>query len=210
MTISNRPSFGWQTEADEESHAYLVPAVLNLLSQNSLDGSIVDLGCGNGALSDAISRATGRPMVGLDADVEGIRIAQARKRTSTEFLRADLSLRLDDSLQGQFSTALSIEVIEHLLIPGSIFERASEAGATEIIISTPYHGYWKNLALALTNGFDSHWHPQRDLGHVKFFSRSTLNDLADRYGWRQAAFARVGRPVSALAKSMVLLYERQM
>jgi 2-polyprenyl-6-hydroxyphenyl methylase/3-demethylubiquinone-9 3-methyltransferase len=71
-------------------------------------------------------------------------------------------------------------------------------------MSTPYHGYWKNLALALTNKFDAHWHPLRDFGHVKFFSRATLSQLASEAGFSVTDFLRVGR-IPVLACSMILV-----
>jgi 2-polyprenyl-6-hydroxyphenyl methylase/3-demethylubiquinone-9 3-methyltransferase len=36
-------------------------------------------------------------------------------------------------------------------------------------VTTPYHGYVKNLALAVTGQLDRHWQPWRDGGHIKFF-----------------------------------------
>jgi hypothetical protein len=73
-----------------------------------------------------------------------------------------------------------------------------------LILSTPYHGYLKNLALAITDEFDDHWHPLRDFGHVKFFSRRTLVRLACESGFSVRQFMRVGR-IPAFACSMILV-----
>ena len=69
-------------------------------------------------------------------------------------------------------------------------------------MSTPFHGYWKNLALAITNSLDGHWHPLRDFGHVKFFSKKTLIPLVCEVGFSVKDLVRVGR-ISALARSMI-------
>jgi len=100
---------------------------------------------------------------------------------------------------------VAVEVVEHLLLPRQLLERAREAlrPGGIFIATTPYHGFLKNLALALTNKFDHHWHPLRDYGHVKFFSRETLSQLFGEQGLKVQRFARVGR-VPALAKSMIL------
>ena len=72
------------------------------------------------------------------------------------------------------------------------------------IISTPYHGYWKNLALALSGRMDAHFTALWDHGHIKFWSRRTLGDLLREAGFVDIRFWRVGR-VPALAKSMIVM-----
>ena len=46
-----------------------------------------------------------------------------------------------------------------------------------LIISTPYHGYFKNLIICLLNKFDSHFNPLWNYGHIKFWSKKTLTFL---------------------------------
>jgi 2-polyprenyl-6-hydroxyphenyl methylase/3-demethylubiquinone-9 3-methyltransferase len=70
------------------------------------------------------------------------------------------------------------------------------------VISTPYHGYWKNLAQALTGKMDGHFTALWDHGHIKFWSMRTLGELLREAGFVDVRFERVGR-VPALAKSMV-------
>ncbi|HSQ49736.1 MAG TPA: hypothetical protein VLL94_00560, partial [Nitrospiraceae bacterium] len=70
------------------------------------------------------------------------------------------------------------------------------------IVSTPYHGYWKNLAMALTGRLDHHFTALWDHGHIKFWSMATLRQLLLEAGFRSITFRRVGR-VPALAKSMI-------
>ena len=81
-----------------------------------------------------------------------------------------------------------------------------EPGALAIV-STPYHGYWKNLALSLVPGaWDRHHHPLSDHGHIKFWSIGTLRALLIQAGFRAVRFQRLGR-VPALAKSMIAVAE---
>ena len=75
------------------------------------------------------------------------------------------------------------------------------------IVSTPYHGYWKNLALSLVPGaWDRHHHPLRDHGHIKFWSERPLRALLLQAGFNSVRFKRLGR-VPALAKSMIAVAE---
>jgi 2-polyprenyl-3-methyl-5-hydroxy-6-metoxy-1,4-benzoquinol methylase len=99
---------------------------------------------------------------------------------------------------------LSLEVVEHVYFPRKFAACAYallEPGGTAII-STPYHGYLKNLVLAATGAMDSHFTALWDHGHIKFWSMRTLGELLREAGFRQIDFRRVGR-VPALAKSMI-------
>ena len=81
-----------------------------------------------------------------------------------------------------------------------------EDGGTAII-STPFHGYWKNLVLALTGKMDHHFTALWDHGHIKFWSMKTLTRLLREAGFRSVRYERVGR-VPALAKSMIAIATR--
>jgi 2-polyprenyl-6-hydroxyphenyl methylase/3-demethylubiquinone-9 3-methyltransferase len=72
------------------------------------------------------------------------------------------------------------------------------------MISTPYHGYWKNLALAITGKMDRHFTALWDNGHIKFWSMKTLTILLEEAGFPDVRFKRVGR-IPALAKSMIAI-----
>jgi 2-polyprenyl-3-methyl-5-hydroxy-6-metoxy-1,4-benzoquinol methylase len=194
--------FVWNSPATTPAHHYLQPAVRAALQRTGAR-TVLDLGCGNGALTAALQRE-GFAMTGMDVSESGIAIA-ARSFPDIAFAHADMATPLPDLLRHTFDAVIAVEVIEHLLLPRLLFERAQEAlrPGGIFIVTTPYHGYWKNLALALTNTFDTHWHPLRDFGHVKFFSRVTLTQLFTEQGFRVERCARVGR-VPALAKSMVV------
>jgi len=62
-----------------------------------------------------------------------------------------------------------------------------------LIVSTPYHGYLKNLALAVTGKLDAHFTALWDGGHIKFFSRSTLEQMLREEGFDVQAFVGAGR-----------------
>jgi 2-polyprenyl-3-methyl-5-hydroxy-6-metoxy-1,4-benzoquinol methylase len=143
-------------------------------------------------------------VVGLDASASGIRIASALMPAGT-FVEASLEHPLPMSLRGQFDAVTAVEVIEHLPVPSVLCARAREAlcAGGQLIVTTPYHGYLKNLALAVAGQLDSHWQPGRDGGHIKFFSRATVTDLIRREGFVITGFVRVGR-IPPLAKSMVI------
>lgn len=77
-----------------------------------------------------------------------------------------------------------------------------------MVITTPYHGYLKNLALSLLDKWDVHHTPLWHGGHIKFWSRATLTELLDRHGFDVVGFSGVGR-VPYLWKSMVLVARKR-
>jgi hypothetical protein len=76
-----------------------------------------------------------------------------------------------------------------------------------VIISTPYHGYLKNLALAVAGKWDFHHHPVRIGGHIKFWSRKTLTDLFVENGFTELSFEGAGR-MPYLWKSMIMIFRK--
>jgi 2-polyprenyl-6-hydroxyphenyl methylase/3-demethylubiquinone-9 3-methyltransferase len=111
---------------------------------------------------------------------------------------------------GGFDLVLSLEVIEHLYSPRLFVDRAHDA-LTEgghLILSTPFHGYFKNLALALSGKLDDHFSPLWDGGHIKFWSERTLRALLEERGFTVDRFLRCGR-VPPLAKSMIVVGRRE-
>jgi len=97
-----------------------------------------------------------------------------------------------------------LEVVEHLYDPRlyakTMFDLVRPGGG--VVVSTPYHGYLKNLALAASGKMDQHFTALWDGGHIKFFSIETLSRLLSEAGFVDLRFARAGR-IPALAKSMI-------
>jgi 2-polyprenyl-3-methyl-5-hydroxy-6-metoxy-1,4-benzoquinol methylase len=166
----------------------------------------LDLGCGNGATSGMLA-ALGFDMTGIDTSESGI--TQARK--AFPICRFEVGSAYDDLVGrfGRFQLVVSLEVVEHLFDPRKFAQNIHdvlEPGGTAVI-STPYHGYLKNLALAVTGKMDGHFTALWDGGHIKFFSIRTLRTLLSEAGFRQIRFIRVGR-VPPLAKSMVAVVRK--
>ena len=219
--------FVWRQAGLTPAHRYLLPALLQVL-RRARARTVLDLGCGNGALTQALGRA-GFDMTGVDMSASGLALAR-RECPGIRFVQANLEDPLEPELRRAFDAVLAVEVIEHLLLPDdaigvtmepipvlaveviehlllprAIFQRAREAlrPGGVLVVTTPYHGYIKNLLLALTNRFDAHWHPLRDYGHVKFFSRATLTRLFEEQGFAVKQVRRLGR-IPPLAKSMLV------
>jgi len=188
------------------SHEYLLPVLREILACAGLPPArrrIFELGCGNGSVAHALMQA-GYDITGVDPSEQGITQAN-RLYPSLNLVRGSAYDDLKERY-GQFPIVVSLEVVEHVYSPRTfartLYELVEPGGSA--IISTPYHGYWKNLALALTGKMDDHFTALWDHGHIKFWSFKTLRLLLEEAGFKNVSFQRVGR-VSIIAKSMVAI-----
>ena len=167
---------------------------------------IFEIGCGNGATANMLDQL-GYDVTGVDTSISGIEIANK----SFPHLRLFQGSAYDDLTKnyGRFPIVISLEVIEHLFYPrkfaSTIFSLLEDKGVG--VISTPYHGYLKNVALALTGKMDAHFAPLWDVGHIKFWSMRTLKSLLVETGFEDIRFTRVGR-VPLFAKSMIAVFRK--
>ena len=145
---------------------------------------VCELGCGNGYFSGELI-AAGYEVVGIDSSVSGIEYAKKNYGKTGQFLRSEISpdLSANTGLKN-FDLVISIEVIEHLYCPSDLIETAATLLRPNgfLLLTTPYHGYLKNLALAITNRMDTHYNSLFDGGHIKFFSVKTLSRLVSGGG----------------------------
>ena len=91
--------------------------------------------------------------------------------------------------------AIATEVVEHLFHPRELLRLAHnklrEGGL--LVLSTPYHGWLKNVAISVLNKWDWHHTVFWDGGHIKFWSRATLGKLLEEEGFDVVGFHGCGR-----------------
>jgi len=198
-------SYGWETGNAEESHSYLLSPVLKAIQKYQIK-SLLDIGTGNGAtipvwLSQKIKVAA------MEPDLEGYSFSSRYKEADVRQL--GVGDMLPDEWKEAFDAAVSLEVVEHLFNPNHLVDTIHQTVKADgiVIISTPYHGYLKNLALAAAGKWDYHHHPARIGGHIKFWSRKTLTELFVEKGFKEISFEGVGR-VPYLWKSMILIFQK--
>jgi 2-polyprenyl-3-methyl-5-hydroxy-6-metoxy-1,4-benzoquinol methylase len=149
-------------------------------------------------------RALGYRVTGVDQSPDGVTLARKAYpdiRFEVASIYEDIGQRLGET---DFDLVVSSEVIEHLYFPRKLLQNARlvlRPGGT-IIVTTPYHGYLKNLALSLFNKWDDHHTVHWDGGHIKFFSERTLTAFLEEAGFTEIRFSNAGR-ASWLWKSMV-------
>jgi 2-polyprenyl-6-hydroxyphenyl methylase/3-demethylubiquinone-9 3-methyltransferase len=198
--------YRWESATLTPSHDYLLPALISELDQFGSTISnrrLFELGCGNGSVANVLSQLQW-DVTGIDPSTEGISQANAQ----FPLLKLFEGSAYDDLVgsYGQFPIVTSLEVVEHVYFPrkyaATLFSLVESGGIA--ILSTPYHGYWKNLALSLSGMMDAHFTALWDHGHIKFWSVKTLGVLLHEAGFVDIRFERVGR-IPALAKSMIAI-----
>ena len=186
------------------SDEWILPVIRAEL-QNLPHGTVVaDLGCGNGALL-AEFRTYAFELYGIDMSTSGISHGR-RAYPGIHFQVADLTADLSGlDVAGKCDVVISTEVVEHVFLPrlflSNCYKMLKPNG--RLILSTPYHGYLKNLALAVTGRMESHFCALWDFGHIKFWSRKTLTALLEETGFTTEKFQGVGR-FPFLWKTMVI------
>jgi len=197
--------YGWKSAEAPHSCNYITPEILVNISRLGAH-RILDLGSGNGALCRKLADL-GYDIVGVDVDKKGIEIA---RQTYPEIPFYNFNVGDDPGLllakEQSFDVVVSTEVIEHLYSPHDLirYARAVLNKDGYLILTTPYHGYIKNLVISILNKWDFHFTALRPGGHIKFFSRKTLTQMLTQNGFEVLGFSGVGR-IPLLWMSMILI-----
>ena len=199
-------SYGWKT-----GDAPLSVGVLEQGVRREIDRirprRVLDIGSGNGAFTALLAR-WGYEVVGIEYDPQGCAIA-AENHPEIPFHCLGVEADPDAVIEaagGRFDMVIATEVVEHLYAPHLLPRLARgvlEPGG-HLLMTTPYHGYLKNLAISLTGGWDKHFGVSWHGGHIKFFSFATLRRLFEENGFTVVDQRGAGR-MPYLWMSMVML-----
>ena len=127
--------------------------------------SIVDVGCGEGVLTELWARRTPGKVVGIDLDDPKLRTEwERRSRPNLEF-RTGLGHELDYENR-EFDMATAMEVLEHVPDPAAVLGEMARVSARWVLVSVPREPLWRVLNIARgaylrqlgnTPGHLNHW-----------------------------------------------------
>lgn len=152
---------------------------------------IVDFGCGNGVLLNAM-QSMNPDAIYLGLDVSAAALQQAQN------LMPEVNFKkIEDGAPFPLETdstdfVFSSEVMEHVYDAENAFHeiaRILKPGGT-FLITVPYHGFIKNLVISLFC-FDRHFDPTGT--HVRFFSKNTLHRELKKVGFKILEYGYYGR-----------------
>ena len=207
LNTNSTYEYTYTTNESGHHHKYLLPPLLNFLNTVQQNGTkklrVLDIGCGNGSLSYLFAKQ-GCEVIGIEDSASGV-AAASKSFPECKFIYASLYDLPYSELEGSFDVVISAEVIEHLQFPRELIRAAKKCLKPNgsLILTTPYHGYLKNLVMSLTGKMDSHFTVLWDGGHIKFFSVQTLSALLTEEKCTDFQFEFAGR-VPYLWKSMLV------
>lgn len=149
--------------------------------------SIVDLGCGNGALCEEIhARMPSAEVAGVDLSAAQIAANQQRLPWG-RWLVADLGGESAPALGASFDAVVTSEVIEHVDDPAAFLRSARTLAK-------------RGAMLVLSTQSGKVQETERRVGHLQHFSVEAMRQLLSDAGWRPERVWNAGYPFHDLSK----------
>jgi 2-polyprenyl-6-hydroxyphenyl methylase/3-demethylubiquinone-9 3-methyltransferase len=166
-----------------------------LLERVPQGARVLDVGCGEGWFTAELARAGAR-VVGVDVAAEPLRRARARDRElDLRVIPIDGPWQLADA---SFDVVWAGEVIEHVFDTAawlSEVRRVLRSGG-RLLLSTPALGPLALARMALSpRAFTERFDPLGD--HLRFYSRQTLTELLDEFGFESIEVRSAAGPPGA-------------
>ncbi len=148
---------------------------------------VLEVGCANGALSAYLTRKLDCEVVGIELNSEAARLAE---RHCSRVIVDDVEKGALDEARGKFDVITFGDVLEHLVLPGSVLARCrgllSKGGF--VLVSVPNVAHY-SVRLRLFRGqFDYEQYGLLDRTHLRFFTARTARRMLADSGYRIASF----------------------
>ena len=141
--------------------------------------SLLDVGCGEGVLTERWAESLGESrVVGIDLDDSKLRAEwETRQRPNLEF-RAEEATRLPFA-DGEFDLTTAIEVLEHVPDPEATVAEMARVAERWVLVSVPREPLWRGLNVAR----GAYWRALGNTpGHVNHWSKRSFTRMLSRHG----------------------------
>ena len=140
--------------------------------------SILDVGCGEGVLTERWAHSIRGRVVGIDLDDPKLRDEWARRSLPNLEFRTGLGASLPYA-DGEFEAATAMEVLEHVPDPDAVLAEMARVASRWLLVSVPREPLWRALNVARGAYI-------RDLGntpgHLHHWSKRSFAPLLRRHG----------------------------
>jgi SAM-dependent methyltransferase len=120
------------------------------------------------------------------------------------FIQADLDHGLPDEIQqeGPFDIVLAADVLEHVRDPALLLEHSRRLLVPRgtLIVSVPNFGHWYARGRTLLGAFDYDQRGLLDRGHVRFFTRRSIERELRDAGFTTTRKGVTGLPLDVLTR----------
>ncbi|HUX10091.1 MAG TPA: class I SAM-dependent methyltransferase [Terriglobia bacterium] len=192
---------GGANYSDQVSQAK-IGAVLRAIGEHK---HVLDYGCGDGQHASMIHKTCSSDVVGVDISSRAVELARQRNPALVFHVIED-GKPLPFAKES-FDVVFAGDMIEHVIdVEGLVKEwnRVMKPGG-RLIVTTPYHGFVKNVVIALTC-FDRHFNPRGE--HIRFFTVRTLRTCLEAAGFRVADIKYRGR-IYPLSSGMMVFARKE-
>jgi 2-polyprenyl-3-methyl-5-hydroxy-6-metoxy-1,4-benzoquinol methylase len=165
-------------------------ATLEELWRKAAPESILDVGCGEGVLTEqwADKLGSGR-IVGIDLDDPKLKAEWAKRQ------RGNLEYRVEDATQlsfgdDEFDMATAIEVLEHVPDPVQTVAEMARVAKRWVLVSVPREPLWRGLNMARgaylkdlgnTPGHINHWSKRSFISMLA--QHGTVEEVRSPFPW---------------------------
>jgi SAM-dependent methyltransferase len=154
-------------------------STLDELWHKAAPESILDVGCGEGVLTEQWADKLGsRRIVGIDLDDPKLK-AEWDKRQ-----RGNLEYRVEDATNlsyadNEFDMSTAIEVLEHVPDPERTVSEMARVAKRWVLVSVPREPLWRGLNMAR----GAYWKDFGNTpGHINHWSKRSFVSMLSRYG----------------------------
>ena len=181
------------------------PERIKILKKEIKKGKkVLDVGCADGLITNQISN--GNQVYGIDISENAIKAAKKKyKKINFKVCEAEKKYPFKKE---EFDVVFSGDVIEHVPEPVKMIKEINRVLKKngKIIITTPYHGFWKNLAIILFR-FDNHFDPEGP--HLRFFTMNSMRKILKKNGFKVKRTYYVGR-FYPFSKDMIVVAKKEL
>jgi glycosyltransferase involved in cell wall biosynthesis len=172
-------------------------AILNWL-QHRAPANLLDLGCSGGVLSERV-RAYGHKITGVDV----VELNGVRDRVD-HFIQADLDHGLPEEVAScaPYDVVLCADILEHVRHPEEVLVEIRQLLSPNgvLIVSVPNFGHWYARLRTVLGLFDYDQRGVLDNGHIRFFTRRSLQRKLRNAGFSLVREEATGLPLDVLMR----------